>query len=233
MAHCFLHSAYELFCLLLVAGQRIVFLEGSQITSRGINDRLEIERFRLRKNAAIASLKKFVEEKAIYSDDAVETNSGRILECIRFIEHVVHDVVVVVCGRDRVNYVSSNCGSILGIDHTFLRSLSLVKSIDVIHPDDVLPFKRCMEKLTKVTERAYDQFKFIIHYRMKDQNGRFFSVQDEKLAIKTTPKKFVFITLLRNISLDETFFGVEDRFGIACIRRFRIAPSHADANRRD
>ena len=86
------------------------------------------------KNAAIAALKKFVDEKAIYSDDVIETDSGKILECIRFIEHVVHDSVVMVCGRDRVDYVSSNCRSILSL---MFFQYSLLKSSIALPADPI------------------------------------------------------------------------------------------------
>jgi DNA-binding CsgD family transcriptional regulator len=161
------------------------------------------------KNLAVAALTKFVVDKANYSDEAIETDSAKIVECVKFIERVLHDVVVVLCGRDRVNYVSSNCKSIIGHSHTFFQSLTLDETVELLHEDDVPGFKSCMEKVSRITSPQYDQYKFILQYRLKKQDGGIIVIRDEKIATETTPGKFVFISLLKNISTEGIFAGVK------------------------
>ena len=57
---------------------------------------------------AVATIKRFVAGKATYSDQAIETDPTKIIERIKFIERVVHDAVVVLCGSDRVHLPSRN-----------------------------------------------------------------------------------------------------------------------------
>ena len=158
---------------------------------------------------AVATIKRFVAGKATYSDQAIETNPTKIIERIKFIERVVHDAVVVLCGSDRVHYVSANCKNIIGISHTHFQSLTLEETIDLLFSDDVEGFKRCMEKVMSTTDIKHDKYKFIIHYRMINESGTAVVIEDEKIAVETTPGKYLFITFLRNISSRVVFNGVK------------------------
>jgi DNA-binding CsgD family transcriptional regulator len=149
---------------------------------------------------AVSTLTKFIVKKAPYSDINVETDPLKISDCISFMERVLTDVVVVVCGHDRVHYVSANCVDIIGYESTFFKSLTLDETVGLLYPEDIKGFKSCVEKMLTVQTERYDDYKFIFYYRMKNPKTRFCKIMDEKIAIETSPGKYVFLTLLRNIS---------------------------------
>ena len=158
---------------------------------------------------AVSTITKFIVKKAAYSDIDVETDPLKIMDCISFMERVFTDVVVIVCGHDRVNYVSANCTDIIGYKSTFFKSLTLDETVGLLHPEDIKGFKSCVEKMMTVQTEQYDHYKFIFYYRLKNPNTGFYSIMDEKVAIETSPKKYVFLTLLKNISQDFISSGVK------------------------
>ncbi len=150
----------------------------------------------------VSALTKFIVKKAPYSDINVETDPLKISDCISFMERVFTDVVVIVCGHDRVNYVSANCKDIIGYENTFFKSLTLDQTVGLLHPDDIKGFKCCVEKMLTVQTEQYGEYKFIFYYRLKNPKTGFYRIMDEKIAIETSPGKYVFLTLMKNISPD-------------------------------
>lgn len=169
---------------------------------------MELKTKRVVLNEALATVTRFVRNKADFSDRILETDPDEIIRCVKFIERVFADVVVVVCLHDRVGYVSEYCKDIIGYDCATFRSLSLSETLDLIHDDDVKGFRNCMEKIAEFHGAQYDAYKFFIYYRIKNPRGGFHYIQDEKVAVETASGKFVFITLLKNIGTDEVFSGV-------------------------
>lgn len=158
---------------------------------------------------ALSAVKKFVVEKAGHTEPTIETDPAQILACIKFMERVFSDVVVVVCARDRVSYVSANCSDIIGYNADYFRSLNLEETLALLHEDDVKGFRNCIDKMTKVTSRQYDSYKYLLLYRIRNPQGGFHLIEDEKIAVGTTPGKFIFITLLRNVSREKIYSGVK------------------------
>jgi DNA-binding CsgD family transcriptional regulator len=158
---------------------------------------------------AVSTLRKFIVKKAPYSDIHVETDPVKIMDCISFMERVLTDVVVVVCGHDRVNYVSANCLDIIGYESSFFKSLTLDETVGLLYPEDIKGFKSCVEKMLTVKTERYDEYKFIFYYRMKNPKTGFCRIMDEKIAIETSPGKYVFLTLIKNISQDGNSSGVK------------------------
>jgi DNA-binding CsgD family transcriptional regulator len=150
----------------------------------------------------VSTLRKFIVKKAPYSDIAVETDPVKITDCISFMERVFTDVVVVVCGHDRVHYVGENCLDIIGYESSFFKSLTLDETVGLLYPEDIKGFKSCVEKMLTVQTERYDEYKFIFYYRMKNPKTGYCRIMDEKIAIETSPGKYVFLTLIKNISHD-------------------------------
>jgi DNA-binding CsgD family transcriptional regulator len=157
----------------------------------------------------VSTLTKFIVEKAPYSDTNLETDPLKIAECISFMERVFTDVVVIVCGRDRVHYVSANCLDIIGYESNFFKSLTLEETVELLYPDDIKGFKSCVDKMLTVQTERYADYKFIFYYRMKNLKTGFCVIMDEKIAIETSPGKYVFLTLIKNISLDANYSNVK------------------------
>jgi len=158
---------------------------------------------------ALNALNKFVEKKAGFSDRVIETDSATVMECIKFIERVFSDVVVVLCAHDRVSYVSQNCMQIIGYDSACFKSLSLGDTLELLHEEDIKGFKTCIDKIAGLPIDQHDAYKFLIQYRMKNPLGGYHFLEDEKIAVQTRPGKFVFLTLLRNLSNQAIFSGVK------------------------
>jgi DNA-binding CsgD family transcriptional regulator len=158
---------------------------------------------------ALPLLKKFVADKSEYSEPAIEKDPDQIMSRIKFMEQILDDVVVVVCSHDRVSYVSSNCEDIIGYSNDYFRSLGLEETLGLLHADDVNGFKNCVDKMTKITAKKYDAYKYSVLYRMKNPKGGYFIIEDEKIAVESASGKFIFITLLRNVSKKTIFRGVK------------------------
>jgi DNA-binding CsgD family transcriptional regulator len=160
------------------------------------------------RNEALRALKKFVGGKAEYSDLAIETDPEKINACIQFMERVFPDFVVVVCVRDRVSYVSPNCLRVTSYDHRYFKSLSLEETLGLLHHDDIRGFTQCVEKMTSTMGDKPDAYKFVFNYRLKHSaDGADIVIRDEKMAIVTAPGKFVFLTLLKDITNEVPFFS--------------------------
>jgi DNA-binding CsgD family transcriptional regulator len=158
---------------------------------------------------ALPVVKKFVVDKSGYSEPSLETDPDQIISQIKFMEQVLDDVVVVVCSHDKVSYVSSNCEDIIGYRNDYFRSLTLNETLELLHDDDVNGFKNCVDKMTKVTAKQYDGYKYSVMYRMKNPEGGYHIIEDEKIAVESSSGKFIFITLLRNVSKKTIFGGVK------------------------
>ena len=158
---------------------------------------------------AVSTLTKFIVKKAPYSDINVETDPLKITDCISFMERVFTDVVVVVCGHDRVNYVSANCQDVIGYESGFFKSLTLDDTVGLLYPEDIKGFKSCVEKMLTVQTERYDDYKFIFYYRMKNPKTGSSRIMDEKIAIETSPRKYVFLTLIKNISQNANYSNVK------------------------
>lgn len=150
----------------------------------------------------VAALNRFVSRKSPLTDDAIESDSAITLACVKFIEQVMTNAVVILCGQDRVRYVSSNCEDIIGYDNRYFQSLTLDETANLLHEDDVEGFKNCVEKMEELASLRYDAYKFFFFYRIKNPAGGYSYLQDEKIAIETRPGKFAFITLLKNITTE-------------------------------
>lgn len=150
----------------------------------------------------VAALNRFVTQKAPLTDDSIESDSAITLACVKFIEQVMTNIVVILCARDRVRYVSANCEDIIGYDCRYFQSLTLDETTNLLHDDDVNGFKNCVEKMQELTSLKYDAYKFLFFYRLRNPSGGYTYLQDEKIAIETRPGKFAFITLLKNITAE-------------------------------
>lgn len=161
------------------------------------------------KTVALRTVSKFVETKAGYADQFIETNPDRIRECIHFSEALYPDVVIVVCGHNSVLYVSENSKELIGYTSPFYKSLTLEESIQLIHPDDVNNFQRCIERMIKIQGNKYGLYRFSLAYRMQHPAGGYSFINDEKFALETSDHKYVFLTLYKNITREEKFSGVK------------------------
>jgi DNA-binding CsgD family transcriptional regulator len=160
-------------------------------------------------NRALGATIRFVQTKSEFSECLLETDVEKIIGRARFLEQLLPDVVVVVCGRNSVRYVSANCKQLIGYGASEFRGLSLEQALDTIHADDLKGFRSCIEKIANVQNTNYGVYRFFIYYRMKGPTGKFLHIEDQKIAVETTPGKFAFITLLKNVSGQMSFNGVK------------------------
>jgi DNA-binding CsgD family transcriptional regulator len=144
--------------------------------------------------------------------DSEDTGSGqeKLMESIRFLETIFPDKVIMLCRQNhsRLSYVSACCQEVFGYSEVWFRSITLEENLRMIHPDDVGEFQKCLEKMLAWKTSDHENYRFTLYYRMKTGTGGYCFVQDEKIAIRTDTGKFIFLTLLNNITREDAFTGV-------------------------
>lgn len=155
------------------------------------------------------TLSKFVERKSSHTDRFIEIDSKKINECIEFVEILYPDVVVVVCGHNSVIYVSKNCEDVIGYSNSHYKSLTLGEAIKLIHPEDIKNFQHCIDRMIEVQGVDYEHYRFALYYRILHPHEGICYIRDEKIAIKTSTDKYVFLSLFKNLTREENFHVVK------------------------
>jgi len=117
-----------------------------------------------------------------------ETDLNTIMEYTRMLEQFYPDKVIQICRQhhDAAFYVSENCKEFWGIPAKRMKFLTMSEYLDLIHPDDVAGMGN-VQKLIEQHSVGQDpaQLRFTLIYRMKGPDGQFYTVEDEKVVIKT------------------------------------------------
>jgi DNA-binding CsgD family transcriptional regulator len=152
---------------------------------------------------------KYILPRVNFASD-IETNREKLTEYITFMETVFPDVMILLC-RERhkqLQYVSACCQTLFGYEAAYFKAMALEENIRLIHPDDLDGLRKCLGKIVEWETIQYDKFRFSLYYRMKCADGSYAHVKDDKMALRTDTGKFIFLTLMKNITASEAFTGV-------------------------
>ena len=119
----------------------------------------------------------------------VETDLNTIMDYTQMLEQFYPDKVVQICRQHHEGafYVSENCKDFWGIPAKRMKFLSMEEYLELIHPEDIANFQNVYEVIDDFTKQDDDptQTRFTIIYRIKGPDGVYYTIEDEKVVLKT------------------------------------------------
>jgi DNA-binding CsgD family transcriptional regulator len=147
-----------------------------------------------------------------YPAFAINNSGDEFYAIMQFVEKLYPKVSIIVCQRTdspSVQYVSANCKKIIGYDELTIKKMSLPDFLALVHPEDIAEVERCFAYINEL--EPYDPllYRFEIHYRLKHKKGHYINVVEEKLAMMSKEKKYIYLNLIRDVTYTAKFHDVK------------------------
>jgi DNA-binding CsgD family transcriptional regulator len=142
---------------------------------------------------------------------SAEEDDEIIVQNFHFAEKVFPQSGLMLCpvSHARSKYFSLNCERLLGHSHQTLMKMELADFFGLVHPDDLLPVKQCLDFIRSLHPYDPETHRFITYYRIRNKQGEYVHIKDEKFAVKTQNNLYLYLILLSNVSGDEKFYHVK------------------------
>lgn len=164
------------------------------------------------RTAALAFISLFPKpEMTENSEFITENDSEVILHNFRFAEMAFPKNGLMLCPVSHVNfkYISMNCEHILGYSHGVLMKWGIEDFFAIVHPLDLPLVQQCLDFIKGIGKYDPGTHRFSTQYRIKNKEGKYVHIRDEKFAIKTESNKYLHLILLSNVSNEEKFHHVK------------------------
>jgi DNA-binding CsgD family transcriptional regulator len=138
--------------------------------------------------------------------------SEELLSILDFVEKMHPDRVILVdqvSETTSVQYVSTNCKSILGYDAKTMMQMSLLEFIKLVHPEDFHAVHQCFASINALEPYNPLDYRFEMRYRIKDMNGDYRYLFDEKMVLMDSDGRYIHLSSLRDITSEEKFYDVK------------------------
>jgi DNA-binding CsgD family transcriptional regulator len=147
-----------------------------------------------------------------YPAFAINNSEDEFYAIMQFVENLYPKVSIIVCQRTdspSLQYVSTNCKKIIGYDTLEIKRMKLSDFLALVHPEDIGELERCFAFINNL--EPYDPllYRFEIYYRLKHKKGHYINVVEEKLAMMSKEKKYIYLNLLRDVTLTAKFHDVK------------------------
>lgn len=148
-------------------------------------------------------------EKSQLQAFKAENNDDVIYSQLRFAESIFADGAIMLCpvSHTSMRYMSINCERIFGHSHETLTKMSVTEFFELIHPDDMQPVKQCFEFIKGLEPYDPASHRFTLRYRVRNRDGEYHHLENQNLALKTSPTTYLYLMLFSNIN-DEKFYQV-------------------------
>ena len=160
---------------------------------------------------AFANLFSSDEEDKIFENDfKPEHDEDVIFNHLRFAEMIHPEGGIMLCpiSHSKSKYVGINCERIFGHSCETLTKMSLAEFFELIHHDDIVPVQQCLNFIKEFKPFDPATHRFVTRYRIRNSDGVYHYIQDEKLAIQTSKNAYLFLLLYSNISDEEKYYHV-------------------------
>ena len=111
--------------------------------------------------------------------------------------------------HSRTPYFSKTCEQILGHPHSTLMSLTLSDFFSLIHPDDLPALQQCFRHMSALKPFDPEVYRFVTHFRFKNRYNEFVLIRNEHIALKITPKSYLYLMLYARGDEGEKFYHVK------------------------
>lgn len=158
---------------------------------------------------------RFVKSEAItnnYTSTSIKTAGDELVTTMQFVEQLLPDRAVVICQRSQqpsVQYAGLNCKKVFGYTAAEVMKMSLPDFLIFVHPDDIEEVNQCFAFINSL--EPYDPllYRFELRYRYKHKNGSCINLVDEKMAIKDTSGKYIYLNTFKDVTAEEKFYDVK------------------------
>jgi DNA-binding CsgD family transcriptional regulator/PAS domain-containing protein len=161
----------------------------------------------MEKKIGLFSRENLSTRKNQYTDFEPEVDQETIIEQLKFAEQLFPQNLFVLCpvSHRTIRYVSRSCNSIVGFTDDEITQKSMEEFLHLIHPDDLQGFMKCLDFIESKEPLDPLQHRILVYYRIRHKSGHYLSICDEKLALKTSTGKYVYMSILRDISNEIKF----------------------------
>jgi DNA-binding CsgD family transcriptional regulator len=151
------------------------------------------------------------EKASQYSVYRAEDDEEKVLSSLYIVEQIFPDQALMLCSTShpRLSYVSKNCLAVLGYSDREFASKLIQDFFNLVHPDDVEGVQRCFEFINASEPYDPETNRFVLYYRIRNKEGQYLHLKDEKLAVRTAGNQYVYFTLFRNVAEEPQFTQVK------------------------
>lgn len=139
-----------------------------------------------------------------YQNFEAEDDEAAVVEGLQFAEHIFPEKMFMLCpvSHPTIRYVSNSCQVVLGYPANEIKSKTIKEFTDLIHPDDIEGFWRCLHFVEKNEPLDPMLHRILINYRIKNKHGHYIQVCDEKLGLKTQSGKYIYMAIIHDVSTE-------------------------------
>jgi DNA-binding CsgD family transcriptional regulator len=141
----------------------------------------------------------------------VECDHDTIYHHLNFAEKLFPAHALMACPRSHpaFKYISANSAHILGHPHHALMDMELPQFFSLIHPGDLPAVRLSLDFIGDCKPCDPAAHRFVTQYRLRDSEGKYRHMREEKIAIRTRHNTFLYFMLFTNISDEEKFHQVK------------------------
>jgi DNA-binding CsgD family transcriptional regulator len=156
----------------------------------------------------------FVKSKAIgseYLTFKMDNEEDELVSIMGFVEKLYPNSVILVCQRSpdpTVQYVSSTCRKVFGVETNTVMKMTLPDFLDLIHPEDVNDVDLCYSFINSTEPYDPAIYRFELFYRLKHKRRNYVNICEVKMAIENSQGKFIYLNLYRDVSFEAKFHDV-------------------------
>jgi PAS domain S-box-containing protein len=164
------------------------------------------------------SIKTMISAGSQYDFYKAETATKSIIEALSFAEQLFPGNLFIVCPKSHpkfslvdscIQYASASCKSILGYTREEIESKTIRDFLDLIHPEDLQGFLKSLNFIEEKEPLDPTQHRVFIYYRMKNKQGEYVYISDEKFAMKNDAGNYVYLAMIKDIGHEQKFTSVK------------------------
>ncbi|RYF88389.1 MAG: hypothetical protein EOO00_11270, partial [Chitinophagaceae bacterium] len=131
------------------------------------------------------------------------------------IDRLFPNWVVMTCPmmHPTFHYISNNCLSILGFEHTPAGNANITAFFRNVHEADQDDLHSCFaymhDYLSALDPNEHPEYRCVLHYRFRNKNGQLVYLHDEKIVVKLGDSGNLYFALIRDLSTERKFEGVK------------------------
>jgi PAS domain S-box-containing protein len=134
-----------------------------------------------------------------------ETIESTVIAGIRFTEQLFPQKLFMLCpiSHPTFSYVSESCQTVLGYSVAEMKGKTIDEIVELIHPEDIDNFMLCLSFVEKYEPYDPTQYRILTHYRLKNKEGKYIQICDEKIGIQSQSGKYIYMAILHDVSKEQ------------------------------
>jgi DNA-binding CsgD family transcriptional regulator len=148
---------------------------------------------------------------AQFKNFEAESIESSAIASLRFAEQLFPQKLFMLCpiSHPTFSYVSESCQTVLGYSAAEMKVKTVGELIDLIHPEDIDSFMRCLSYVEKFEPYDPTQYRILTHYRLKNKEGNYVQICDEKIGLQSQSGKYIYLAVLHDVSKEQKTSNVK------------------------